>query len=140
MEIITGTSNKVDGHIDNDGWDILDSLRRATPPADLQIKKDDMLTKENVDILARTRIELDGDVFFLLKSENGVPTPLSKEVMEFHKLGIDISVKNWQKIFLAFTKFLTLIFLFSIKSGTSSTFSKCSCQDKHTGQIVVSGF
>ena len=109
MEIITATSDKVDGHLDNKGWDVLDSLRRGKPPShygstiegERDITEKDMLNMSNVKILARTRIELDGDVFFLLKSENGKPTELSKEVMEFHKLGIEVSVKNWE-IFLRF--------------------------------------
>lgn len=109
MEIVTASTDKVENHIDGDGWDILDSLRRGNPPPpsdEIKITKEDMLDLSNVVILARTRIELDGDVFFLLKSKDGVVTELSKDAMEFHKLGIEISVENW-KTFLEFVLKMT---------------------------------
>jgi hypothetical protein len=109
MEIVTATSDKVENHLDGEGWDILDSLRRGNPPPASEKKNitvNDMLNLSNVNVLARTRIELDGDVFFLLKSKDGIPTALSKEVMEFHKMGVDISVKNWQ-MFLQFVLEMT---------------------------------
>jgi len=101
MEIITATSEKVDGHIDNEGWDILDSLRRGNPPSNSgntgeeNIGADDMLSLSNVKVLARTRIELDGDVFNLLRGENGTPIKLTAETMAMHELGAGLAVKNW---------------------------------------------
>jgi len=115
MEIITATSEKVDGHIDNKGWDILDSLRRGNPPSEydivnegeVEIKKEDMLTLSNTEILARTRIELDGDIMTILKDKKGESVKMSEDAMELHKLGMDISVKNWH-YFLQFVLEMTM--------------------------------
>lgn len=110
MEIVTGVSDKVDGHIDGDAWDILQGLRRAKLPENAEkegITQSNMLKiPDNVTILARTRIELDGDVFFLLYGQDGKPLPLSQEAMELHKMGINTSIENWH-YFLRFILELT---------------------------------
>lgn len=110
MEIITGVSDKVDGHIDGEAWDILQGLRRAKLPENAEkegITQEDMLKiPDNVMILARTRLELDGDILFLLRGEDGKPLPMSQEAMEMHKMSIKTSVENWH-YFLGFVLELT---------------------------------
>ena len=131
MEIITATSEKIDGHIDNNGWDILDSLRRGKTPseygtandAEKLITKEDMLNLSNTEILARTRIELDGDVCNILKGKKGDSGKIRDDVMHIHEKGIDISVKNWQ-YFLTFVLEITSTLGVMVGAINESKFSK----------------
>lgn len=98
MEIITATSNKVDGHINEDAWDILQALREGKLPDNARkegITEADMLNMSNTMILARTRIELDGDIFFLLRGEDGKPLPINQDLIQLHKYGVETSIQNW---------------------------------------------
>ena len=134
MEIITATSENVAGHIDNNGWDILDSLRRGKPPseygqardAEMEITKEDMLDLSNTEVLARTRIELDGDVINIIKGNKGEPIKLKESAMELHKLGIDVSVQNWES-FLHFVLEMTNtigVIIGTVNASNVSAFSK----------------
>ena len=114
MEIITAVSDDVEKHIDNKGWDILDSLRRGNPPSfydsardeENKITKEEMMTSKNTEIIARTRIELDGDVFTVMKGKDATSAVMSKDLMALHNKGIEISVQNW-KMFLDFVVDMT---------------------------------
>lgn len=131
MEIITATSENVGGHIDNNGWDILDSLRRGKPPseygqardAEMEITKEDMLDLSNTEILARTRIELDGDVINIIKGNKGEPIKLKESAMELHKLGINVSVQNWES-FLRFVLEMTSTLGAIVQGSNVSAFRK----------------
>lgn len=48
-------------------------------------------------ILARTRIELDGDIMVLLPTIGGAEdVTINKEIMEIHKENVSVAVQNWQ--------------------------------------------
>jgi hypothetical protein len=53
------------------------------------------LKAEDVKILARTRIELDGDIMVLLAAENKGDIVINKGVMAIHKENVDAAVQNW---------------------------------------------
>jgi hypothetical protein len=53
------------------------------------------LKAEDVRILARTRIELDGDIMVLLPSEKGEELKINKEILAIHKENVDTAVANW---------------------------------------------
>jgi hypothetical protein len=99
MEILTATSNKIDGHINEDAWDILQAIRKGELPKNAEsenITKGDMLSSENTIILARTRIELDGDFAFLVRgNDDGQPLPINQDVIRLHEYGIENSIENW---------------------------------------------
>ena len=46
-------------------------------------------------ILARTRIELDGDIMVLLPAEKGEDLKINKEILAIHKENVDTAVANW---------------------------------------------
>jgi hypothetical protein len=51
---------------------------------------------EEVKILARTRIELDGDIMVLLPAEKGsVDVKINQEIMAIHKENVQTAVENW---------------------------------------------
>ena len=60
------------------------------------IKEEDMMTLNDIEIVARTRIELDGDVCTILKGTNSQTAQISEDLMTLHKEGIEISMKNWR--------------------------------------------
>ena len=54
------------------------------------------LKAEEVKILARTRIELDGDIMVLLPAEKGGDNvKISHEIMAIHKENVQTAVENW---------------------------------------------
>ena len=53
------------------------------------------LKAEDVRILARTRIELDGDIMVLLPAEKGEDLKINKEILAIHKENVDTAVANW---------------------------------------------
>jgi hypothetical protein len=51
---------------------------------------------EEVKILARTRIELDGDIMVLLPAEKGSDdVKINQEIMAIHKENVQTAVENW---------------------------------------------
>lgn len=54
------------------------------------------LKAQEVKILARTRIELDGDIMVLLPAEKGSDeVKINKEILAIHKENVDTAVQNW---------------------------------------------
>ena len=54
------------------------------------------LKAEEVKILARTRIELDGDIMVLLPAEKGSDeVKINKDILLIHKENVDTAVNNW---------------------------------------------
>jgi hypothetical protein len=52
-------------------------------------------TIKEINILARTRLELDGDITVILPTDkDGVK--INNEIMAIHKENVDTAVKNWQ--------------------------------------------
>ena len=137
MEVITAVSDDVEKHIDNTGWDVLQSLRLGNPPShygevqgqEKEITKDDMLTSENTEIIARTRIELDGDVLTILKGKDAKTAALSEDLMTLHNKGIEISVENW-KMFLEFVLRLTALIGVMIGEVDAEKYTKIKSPEK----------
>ena len=65
----------------------------VNPDAELVIKG---VKDANLKIMARTRIELDGDIIVILpgNTENG-QTVIDKEIMTIHKENVAVAVANW---------------------------------------------
>jgi hypothetical protein len=53
------------------------------------------LKAEDIKILARTRIELDGDIRVLLPGDNNNEVSINREIMTIHKENVDPAVQNW---------------------------------------------
>lgn len=137
MEVITAVSDDVEKHIDNTGWDILQSLRLGNPPSyygevrgqEKEITRDEMLTSKNTEIIARTRIELDGDVLTMLKGKDAKTAALSEDLMTLHNKGIEISVQNW-KMFLEFVLNLTAIIGVMVGEVDAEKYTKINSREK----------
>jgi hypothetical protein len=56
----------------------------------VQRKKEDEL---KADVLARTRIELDGDIALILPTNR---SEIDMEVLQIHKANVDVAVQNWR--------------------------------------------
>jgi hypothetical protein len=50
-----------------------------------------------VSIIARTRIELDGDIIVILPTDKGGEVKINKDVMDIHKANVDAAVQNWNQ-------------------------------------------
>ena len=88
------------------------------PKTDLRPDAEDViigLKEKNLDVLARTRIELDGDIMVLLpgarKGVNDEPV-IYQNIMQIHEKNVDVAVKNWQtfmnNIFSAITMLMNV--------------------------------
>ncbi len=57
---------------------------------------DNILTTLNkVSVLARTRIELDGDILEIVPTDQGGEARINKDIMDIHKENVDAAVQNW---------------------------------------------
>lgn len=80
IEVITAISDDTLIEIDPAKNDIIDALRSG---------------KQKIKILARTRIELDGDITMILPGDkDGNPTNIDIEIMKMHKANVDAAVQN----------------------------------------------
>jgi hypothetical protein len=103
VEVATGSAKVLsDVKINPGAKDVLDELNRT-----------------GVTVLARTRIELDGDIVMLLPTEGeGGVIKINKEVMDLHKENTTVAVNNWNNflnLILATVKVLTT--LLGLKEG-----------------------
>jgi elongation factor P--beta-lysine ligase len=64
-----------------------------------------VLQRPDVNVLARTRIELDGDVLVSLPQQNG-KVKLDNEIIELHKENLEFHFKLWQQMVETMTKTL----------------------------------
>jgi hypothetical protein len=104
MEVLSAVSDKIEGDVNAKEWDILQALREPDPTPEAKsagIQREDMLNLSNTTIIARTRLELDGDILFLLRGEDGMPLTPNNELIDLHKWGVDVSVKNWHFFLLS---------------------------------------
>ena len=77
VSIITGTGNtyaKIDASADN----IVEELE-----------------KNQITILARTNIELDGDITIVIPTKDGQGVSVNQEIMAIHKENTAVAVANW---------------------------------------------
>jgi hypothetical protein len=81
VEVVTTTSTSPLVKINPDAKDILDELE-----------------KPGIAILARTRIELDGDIVMILPAENGDTKVINKDIMNIHKENTTVAVANWTQV------------------------------------------
>jgi hypothetical protein len=64
----------------------------------------------NLDIRARTRIELDGDIMVMLPTDDKTgETVINKEIMEIHKENVAVAVGNWNSFMTNMFNALTLV-------------------------------
>lgn len=78
VEVITAACNTAAILIDS-GKDILEELSKA-----------------NAQVLARTRIEHDGDIIMLLPTEPQNNAKINKDIMDIHKESTTVAVENWK--------------------------------------------
>jgi hypothetical protein len=77
VSIITGTGN---------------TYARIDPASDDIIAE---LEKNQITILARTNIELDGDITVIVPTKDGQGVTVNQEIMTIHKENTSIAVTNW---------------------------------------------
>lgn len=78
VSVITGTGNtyaKIEPGSDN----IIDALKAG-----------------QVTILARTNIELDGDITVIVPTKDGQGVTVNQEIMTIHKESTSVAVQNWE--------------------------------------------
>jgi hypothetical protein len=56
----------------------------------------DELSKANAEVLARTRIELDGDIVMLLPTDSQSGAKVNKDIMDIHNNSTKVAVENWK--------------------------------------------
>jgi hypothetical protein len=79
VEIITASATSVSIKINSGADNILDELSRA-----------------NAQVLARTRIELDGDIVMLLPTDLQTGAKVNKDIMDIHNNSTKVAVENWK--------------------------------------------
>jgi hypothetical protein len=52
-------------------------------------------TLNKVSVVARTRIELDGDILEIVPTDQGGEAKINKDIMDIHKENVDAAVQNW---------------------------------------------
>jgi hypothetical protein len=107
IEIVTAAGDpKTEIDPNNDARDIVAALRSL----------------EKVRALARTRIELDGDIGMLvpIKEDGGVS--IDNDILNIHKQNVDVAVANWNSFVQNMLQALNI--LVSIARGTSPDISQ----------------
>jgi hypothetical protein len=77
VSIITGTGN---------------TYAKIQPGADNIVEE---LEKNQITILARTNIELDGDITIIVPTKDGQGVSVNQEIMTIHKENTAVAVANW---------------------------------------------
>jgi hypothetical protein len=105
IEIITAAGDpKSDVDPENNARDLVDALRSL----------------ENVRALARTRIELDGDIGMILPTGEGGSLTINYEILNIHKENVAVAVANWNSFVQNLLTVLDM--LVSIGRGTPPRF------------------
>ena len=70
---------------------------KGSPGVKIEDRDDVLDALKNVEILARTKIELDGDIVMVLPMTkiNG-EDKIDQEIMTVHKENVDVAVQNWK--------------------------------------------
>ncbi len=107
IEIVTAAGDpKSEIDPNNDARDIVAALRSLA----------------NVHALARTRIELDGDIGMLLPTSADGSLTINNDILNIHKQNVDVAVANWNSFVQNMLKALDI--LVSIARGTSPNISQ----------------
>jgi len=107
IEIVTAAGDpKTEIDPNNDARDIVAALRSL----------------EKVRALARTRIELDGDIGMLVPTKDDGSLSINDDILNIHKQNVDVAVANWNSFVQNMLKALEI--LVSIARGTSPDISQ----------------
>jgi hypothetical protein len=107
IEIVTAAGDpKTEIDPNNDARDIVAALRSL----------------EKVRALARTRIELDGDIGMLVPTKDDGSLSINNDILNIHKQNVDVAVENWNSFVQNMLKALDI--LVSIARGTSPDISQ----------------
>jgi hypothetical protein len=107
IEIVTAAGDpKSEIDPNNDARDIVAALRSL----------------EKVRVLARTRIELDGDIGMLVPTKDDGSLSINNDVLSIHKENVEVAVANWNSFVQNMLKALDI--LVSIARGTSPDISQ----------------
>ena len=77
---------------------------------------------EKVRALARTRIELDGDIGMIVPTKDNGDLSILNDILNIHKQNVDVAVANWNSFVQNMLKALDI--LVSIARGTSPDISQ----------------
>jgi hypothetical protein len=107
IEIVTAAGDpKTEIDPNNDARDIVAALRSL----------------EKVRALARTRIELDGDIGMIVPTKNNGDLSILNDILNIHKQNVDVAVANWNSFVQNMLQALNI--LVSIARGTSPDISQ----------------
>ena len=107
IEIVTAAGDpKTEIDPNNDARDIVAALRSL----------------EKVRALARTRIELDGDIGMIVPTKDNGDLSILNDILNIHKQNVDVAVANWNSFVQNMLKALDI--LVSIARGTSPDISQ----------------
>jgi hypothetical protein len=107
IEIVTAAGDpKTEIDPNNDARDIVAALRSL----------------EKVRVLARTRIELDGDIGMIVPTKDDGNLSILNDILNIHKQNVDVAVTNWNSFVQNMLKALDI--LVSIARGTSPDISQ----------------
>jgi hypothetical protein len=107
IEIVTAAGDpKTEIDPNNDARDIVAALRSL----------------EKVRALARTRIELDGDIGMIVPTKDDGNLSILNDILNIHKQNVDVAVTNWNSFVQNMLKALDI--LVSIARGTSPDISQ----------------
>jgi hypothetical protein len=107
IEIVTAAGDpKTEIDPNNDARDIVAALRSL----------------EKVRALARTRIELDGDIGMIVPTKDDGGLSILNDILNIHKQNVDVAVANWNSFVQNMLKALDI--LVSIAKGTSPDISQ----------------
>jgi hypothetical protein len=107
IEIVTAAGDpKTEIDPNNDARDIVAALRSL----------------EKVRVLARTRIELDGDIGMIVPTKDDGGLSILNDILNIHKQNVDVAVANWNSFVQNMLNALDI--LVSIAKGTSPDISQ----------------
>jgi hypothetical protein len=107
IEIVTAAGDpKTEIDPNNDARDIVAALRSL----------------EKVRALARTRIELDGDIGMIVPTKDDGDLTILNDILNIHKQNVDVAVANWNSFVQNMLQALNI--LVSIARGTSPDISQ----------------
>jgi hypothetical protein len=107
IEIVTAAGDpKTEIDPNNDARDIVAALRSL----------------DKVRALARTRIELDGDIGMIVPTKDNGDLSILNDILNIHKQNVDVAVANWNSFVQNMLQALNI--LVSIARGTSPDISQ----------------
>ena len=120
-ETVKPTQDNQRGLLDNIFAKITDQLKdlsyvevitaKGSPDVKIDTEKENVIDAlKTVEILARTKIELDGDIVMVLPMTkiNGADK-INEEIMKVHKENVEVAVQNWKSFMETILNAVTLI-------------------------------